>query len=604
MATVEDRQVQSEIEESVEYKCTPCGCCKLSDEDELTDDQYIEREARKLLAKETSEDNDEKSKSKTCCGTSPDKLPRPLKRAYTLGVKGFIHGLWSSNPLKSSFKDFIVCLSVVLSFGALITCIYTLAIGPTITNTTSHDNSDIPSSEEPVMFLDIFSLVVSIPAFLFSAVDLFIHFEVRRCKTCIEWRAFCIRIKRKWSSANEERKCCTCCAFMVRYWDEQIRIQEKKANLRMEKAHKDDTATPDEDLEEFRKKLNWCENNCRKNCGQTIPFVMDCLRIFFTEMMYYPLLLTSIFGVIYEHRDGSIPTSARQLATLSRVAFALGIKVLTVYFQRVQLLTISYFSIQKSRLKRQDYSLNHSFLRGASWHLLFVFYSCSQMLIQILVILVTARAYYYYIDSNDDSIGSVQVRLSHIIFLIFIGYFIPLFGTVMFFVTAYSWVREFFIEFFDQLWKSIVQKKKDIEAEPGSKKLSEFIGEIDPFRKDYDLSFLTRLYYPVFNIPSLILCGCYTIFILAYVSVVWDIIAKVEEEEAWLIVINVACLLILIVNIHPILAFGFSFLVLVVAIIRFMDYIHNGCKDESDFDCIKNYCTSLIQFSTPVTISY
>lgn len=601
MATVEDRQVQSEI---VENNCTPCGCCKLSDEDELSDDEYIEREARKLLAKETSEDNDEKPKSKNCCGTSPDKLPRPLKHAYTLGVKGFIHGLWSSNPLKSTFKDFIVCLSVVLSFGALITSIYTLAIGPTITNTTTHDNSDIPSSGEPVMFLDIFSLVVSIPAFVFSAFDLFIHFEVRRCKTCLEWRAFCIRSKRKWSSANEERKCCTCCGFMVRYWDEQIRIQEKKANLRMENAHKDDNATPDEDLEEFRKKLKWCEKHCRKNCGQTIPFVMDCLRIFFTEMMYYPLLLTSIFGVIYEHRDGSTPTSARQLATLSRVAFALGMKVLTVYFQRVQLLTISYFSIQKSRLKRQDYSLNHSFVKGASWHLLFVLYSCSQMVIQILVILVTARAYFYYIGSNDDSSGSVQVRLSHIIFLIFIGYFIPLFGTVMFFVTAYSWVREFFIEFFDQLWKSIVQKKKDIEGEPGSKKLSEVIGEIDPFRKDYDLNFLTRLYYPVFNIPSLILCGCYTIFILAYVSVVWDIIAKVEQEEAWSIVINLACIFILIVNIHPILAFGFSFLVLVVAIIRFMDYINNGCKDESDFDCIKDYCTNLIQFSTPVTISY
>ena len=602
MDTVEYRQVLVQSE-AVENKCTPCSCCKLFDEDELSDDEYIEREARKLLAQETSEDNDEKSKSKKCCGISQDKFPRPLKCAYTLGVKGFIHGLWSSNPLKSSFKDFVVCLSIVMSFGAFISSMYTLAINPTITNTTSHSDSDIPSSEEAVLFLDIFSFIVSIFAFGFSALDLIIHFDVRRCKTCIEWRVFCIRSKRKWSSANEERKCCTCCGFMVRYWDEQIRIQETKTILRMKNTHQHDVTTPDEDVEEIRKKVQWCTEHCGKKCGQTVPFAMDCLRIFLTEMMYYPLLLTSIFGVIYEHRDGNIPTSARQFATLSRVSFALGVKVLTVYFQRVHLLMISFYSIQKSRLKRQDNTLNKSCFKGAFWHLLFVLYSYSQMIIQILVILVTGRAYYYYIDSNNDASGGVQVHLSHIIFLIFIGYFIPLFGIVMFFVTAYSWVREFFIEFFDELWKSIVHKQKDGQGEPGSKKLSEVIEAIDPFRKDYDLSFFTRLYYPVFNIPSLILCGCYTSFILAYVAVVWGIIAKVEQG-GWSNVINLACSVILIVNIHPILAFGFSFLVLVVAIIRCMNYIDNDCKDESDFNCIKDYCANLIQFSTPFTISY
>ena len=175
---------------------------------------------------------------------------------------------------------------------------------------------------------------------------------------------------------------------------------------------------------------------------------------------------------------------------------------------------------------------------------------------------------------------------------------------VMFFVTAYSWVREFFIEFFDELWKSIVHKEKDVQGKHGSKKLSEAIEFIDPFRKDYDLSFLARLYYPVFNIPSLILCGCYTSFILAYVAVVCGIIAKVEEQEGWSNVIILAYSVILIVNIHPILAFGFSFLVLVVAIIRCMNYIDNECKDESDINCIKDYCANLIQFTTPFTISY
>ena len=134
---------------------------------------------------------------------------------------------------------------------------------------------------------------------------------------------------------------------------------------------------------------------------------MDCLRIFLTEMMYYPLLLASIFSVIYEHRDGNFATSSRQVAAFTRVCFALGIKVITVYFQRVHLLMISFYSIQKSRLKRQDNTLSKSCFKGAFWHLLFVLYSYSQMIIQVLVILVTARAYYYYIDSNDDASGGV-----------------------------------------------------------------------------------------------------------------------------------------------------------------------------------------------------
>ena len=260
MATVEDREVLVQPE-AVEKQCTPCSCCKFFDEDELSDDEYIEREARKLLAKETSEDNDEKSKSKKCCGISEDKFPRPLKFAYTLGVKGFIHGLWSSNPLKSSFKDFVVCFSIVLSFGTSISSMYALAINPTIANTTSHSDSDTPSSEKAVLFLDIFSFIVSIFAFGFSALDLIIHFEVRRCKTCVEWRVFCIRSKRKWSSEKEERKCCTCYGFMARYLDEQIRIQEKKANLRMNNTHQHDA---DEDVEEIRKKVQWFTEHCGK----------------------------------------------------------------------------------------------------------------------------------------------------------------------------------------------------------------------------------------------------------------------------------------------------------------------------------------------------
>ena len=265
------------------------------------------------------------------------------------------------------------------------------------------------------------------------------------------------------------------------YVDEQIEIQRERSNTLKDKL------INSEDMVKAR----WFQERC-KFCPNSVTSIIDVLRLFLSEMMYYPLVLASIFSVIqivvkYETND-KIASNIQWVYILVKhplpvLSFLFSViqKFVTVYLLRIQLLGFSLYYIQKLRFGETHHTFL-KFFQGATWHVLFIGYSLALMIIQVCIMITIGRFYHLnlYInaikESEDIFVNRSCVRVLSGLYTIFsphnetwndtndayydinlneterfiypcidgifwyltiVGYFIPLFGVIMFFVPAY-----------------------------------------------------------------------------------------------------------------------------------------------------------------------
>lgn len=591
-------------------------CCCIKAPVELTTEEFIILEARKLIHKERSEGNNENT-SKICCQRT--ELPRPIKRAYSLGLSGFLHGVYSGTPLKDTVKDSIVIISSLLAIAIVIVNSLEFAkfLNETKSKNSSNDSNEVYNDFDSILaihdnigsathFLLMFKLVVCIFALAFTSLSTFIHFEVRKCKTFNTWIQWCGYHKNKCKGIlpscdrNSLKNCSmkslkTGCIkalhssrmIVKEYVDEQIEIQRERSNTLKDKLI----------YSEDMVKARWFQERC-KFCPNSVTSIIDALRLFLSEMMYYPLVLASIFSVIqivvkYETND-KIASNIQWVYILVKhplpiLSFLFSViqKFVTVYLLRIQLLGFSLYYIQKLRFGEKRHILK--FFQGATWHVLFIGYSLALMIIQVCIMITIGRFYHLnlYINALNETkdviangscvrflysltsikSGSLRIILNLTLneteqfiypcidgifwYLTIVGYFIPLFGVIMFFVPAYPFMKRFFIEFIKTIWNRLV--KKNMEKGKAVDGLYNFLDGIDALPKDKEPHWCYQLFYPVFNIPSAILCTGYSFvltFLIFSIKEVHDLGYQYGQDNFSFGFIYFLITIILLINIH------------------------------------------------------
>ena len=177
--------------------------------------------------------------------------------------------------------------------------------------------------------------------------------------------------------------------------------------------------------------------------------VVDVVRIIATELLFYPLLVCSIFKVVVTEAykfETSLDTLSFVLFLICALSF-----VIFVYLVRIMIIIRAICRTQKIRrpppqhttasTSQFDYSISWS-ARRLHWYL--TYHTVMQMLLQILMLLATAARFRH---DREQILGSVDIAYilvnSPLWFTLVGGYAIPICGSLTFFIVTFPWVQEF-----------------------------------------------------------------------------------------------------------------------------------------------------------------
>ena len=335
---------------------------------------------------------------------------------------------------------------------------------------------------------------------------------------------------------------------------------------------------------------------CRK-CLNTTKTKLDFVRMIFTEVLLYPLLICDIFELI----TGQPYKFQSVIDGLSVVLFGISTVslVLYVYIVRLAILAGVIFYTHKERRPKKsqqqrhgtlafDYSISKSALYFQGY---FFYHVLMQMIAQILMIVAISFKIEYEnrhlfnstsmtmnmentangnsTDMNMD--GSIRVSMS-LWYILVGGYILPILGFFTFFIVTYFWVQQFPIGLCIDLlsllqmpgMENITNFRESTKESKGKMdKILHFIG-INDLKRDFsDLRkrswFFDKFAYPFQNPVLVILCMCYTALQFAFV-----VFAFPEEIGIWALVYVISVFLGGVANMYvfvvtflwSILAFG------------------------------------------------
>ena len=451
----------------------------------------------------------------TCC-EDPILDSQYMRRARSLGVIGIvtsIKNIYTNTPIGSTVRDFSVWgLFLSLLFFFLKSFVLLIKDG-------KHSSVD---------YFKLFGSIFSGVGLLFSFCDVFIHTYHRRFKTCKEWiewrgnnvnnesskclRCLCCKRKDRNPVNEEHNNDSSCCLCMCRKRDAYFLMEEYISA----------PEAPDP--------TNCHRNKC-KWCPKWITIAFDVVRVFLSEMIYYPTLLLSIFElctqlVIHNHNLDMI-----SVLTWLGCVFAILSMLGLVYIARAFILAGTVYSVAKLRDKKNT-------CEEATFHIMFVLYNYGLMVLQMFMIVAIGGVYYngYYEtykeaknNSNGNSSMADNYNLSgQLWYIIICGYATPILGMIMFFVMHHYWaLNQYPIKVILDVLKSLKSSPKEAfdflnEGENYAVtlgKVSDFLNEkqlIKDHRVIKNVKWFNKFGYPFMRPLHILLCYLYTLMLIAF----------------------------------------------------------------------------------------
>lgn len=421
--------------------------------------------------------------------------PETFKKARPIGL----------NVIKDSFMSFLstsliselfLYLTVGIAFLEFIFSIASLA-----TNQKSDQNDII---------LEILSFILSFIGITFTLLDLLLHFRHRGFRICA-------------------RAC-----------------QGQKS-----------------EQEDDEKKKEYCNETCvskeKNSCGKKCVAILDVIRIFVLETIYYPDLLSTMFEFIDELiQNGHKPKAIPVISWLSFFWNMLLI-IVTVYLAKIHTLWGLVYSVRKARAEKK--------FQGILFILTFALYMLGILILQALMISVIGGRYHH-----DHTAGEGKIS-GQLWYMMVSGYLTPLFGMIIFFVVHHFWTMKLPVDLVYDFIKVLQTEgvetdntKRGQEELTKVEQILKYIGE-EQFKKDYhkfqQTDCITKVGHPFSSPLHIIVISFYSamLFVFCLCSLIGG-----PNEGAWLLFYFLAGFIGTIVNIYALAVF-FTWLWIIISVL-------------------------------------
>lgn len=320
-------------------------------------------------------------------------------------------------------------------------------------------------------------------------------------------------------------------------------------------------------------------------------------RFFLMDAIFYPALLITIFQLIAEL---TLQSKAESLTWLIAIVGFL-CEFVNIYLIRVIFLVLAISSVAR---------VHGETLKSSHFLMVFVIYAGGTMIVQVMMILFISHTFsndfaqacnktiHSHISFNGDTTGSftntltaqeicTNARLtlfdvdyamsSNLVYMILIGFFMPMMAYVMFFVTYKYWTDRLPLTVVAGMMNLIKQKNaKDAVAKSdwnkNLKKANELYGDIRSHHENSkfnlkmeifneDTKWQVKLLMPVTNPIVIILCLLYLILLIAFLGC-----SQPWSGGGWIAIKILSLLFASIVNVYAIgvIAFWVTIIVLFI----------------------------------------
>ena len=374
--------------------------------------------------------------------------PETIKKSRPIGL----------NVIKDTFLNFLA-LSLLgeafLYFTLILASVeLILSLVSLITNFSSDQNDQI---------LEIISFVLSVLGTGFSFFDFGLHFRHRGCR--IFKRAF------KGEAQEQEQ---------------------------------------DEEHKEF------CNDTCvsksdKKSCGNYCVSVLDIIRIFVLETIYYPDLLSKMFEFIDELINNN--HNAKQIPAISWLSFIWSMLLIvgTVYCAKIHTLWGLVYSMKELRIRKKN-------CEGILFIVTFALYMLGLLILQVLMIAVIGGRYHHDFTAGPGIISG------QLWYMMVCGYLMPVFGMAIFFVVHHFWTMklplDLIFDFIKLLQTEGIETDNTKKDEEEKQKIRSVTKYIDNFEGDYSnlkkIPCTTKIGYPFSSPLHIVLTSIYSAMLFVF----------------------------------------------------------------------------------------
>ena len=296
-----------------------------------------------------------------------------------------------------------------------------------------------------------------------------------------------------------------------------------------------------------------CTQACCKDCSccQGILAVMDVVRIFIIELIFYPNLMINMLQFIVKSNAGQ----ADAFSWLAFITSMLGV-VVFVYLKRAFLFCQTVYSMYEI-IKDAKLDLKKIYPL-ILFQVTLVVYLHGLMLLQILMIIMIGSRFHHD-HSNDTN----TLFTDKSIYMVVCAFLTPLFGILMFFVVSHFWTQKLPIDIIIGALSSF-QTKDNFGCKNVMQNLTALAAYLkDEFPEDYknfqEVTLYTKLIYPFTSPVHVVLCLLYGAMLLGFF-----VCAMINVPSfGWMVLYLSGICICVIVNFYA-LAVAFMWLVTIV----------------------------------------
>ena len=265
--------------------------------------------------------------------------------------------------------------------------------------------------------------------------------------------------------------------------------------------------------EEIRgKKSNKC-----KSCWCTTKSINKA-RVIVIAMLLYPDLLTSMFVSSIDYTDGGDGYLNISLYSWLHTMGSASQTFLSVYLSQAFILTGSICSLSKIRNIKWN---------GACFHIYFVVYCYSQMILQVVMIVaIGVRFYHENLKREFDFYEETSCSFSgYLWYMMAFAYVFPVLSTIMFFIVHHYWAQKLQMDVYKDMVSNLLKEENakilSKVSEESMEKTMQSLND-EEFGKDYDnyakASCVDKFQSPFLSPFCVIVCLLYTTFLLAFTA--------------------------------------------------------------------------------------
>ena len=374
--------------------------------------------------------------------------PETIKKSRPIGLNVIKEGFLNFLALSLIGEAFLY-FTLIFAFVELIISLVSL-----ITDFSSDQNDQI---------LEIISMVLSVLGTGFSFLDFGLHFRHRGCRI----------FKRACKGEEQEQE-------------------------------------QDEERKEFCN--DTCINKDKKSCGNRCVSVLDVIRIFVLETIYYPDLLSTMFDFIDELISND--HNPKQIPATSWLAFVWSMLLIlvTVYCAKIHTLWGLVKSVKEARPDKK--------FQGALFIFTFSLYMLGLMVLQMLMVATIGGRYHHDFTAGPGKISG------QLWYMMVCGYLMPVLGTAMFFVVHHFWTMKLPVDLIFDLIKDLQTEGKETDntkqEEERITKLRRMLQYIDgeKFKSDYlklkKIDCITKVGHPFSSPLHILLASFYSAMLLVF----------------------------------------------------------------------------------------